>query len=142
MQTQRGAAGLHALGGHAARQAVQVGVEAQVGGHAEVEVQAHLLEHHAQVLQRLHRRAADGVVGDQTRIERTVPGLRELAAKGARVIVMSHLGRPKGKPKGRRDGKPEDKGPRSFEARPPRPEKKIDPDNPFAAALMGFKGKV
>jgi phosphoglycerate kinase len=40
----------------------------------------------------------DGVVGDQTRIERTVPGLRELAAKGARVIVMSHLGRPKGKP--------------------------------------------
>jgi len=48
----------------------------------------------------------------------------------------------KGKPKGRRDGKPEDKGPRSFEARPPRPEKKIDPDNPFAAALMGLKGKV
>ncbi len=40
----------------------------------------------------------DGVVGDQTRIERTVPGLRELAGKGARVIVMSHLGRPKGKP--------------------------------------------
>ena len=40
----------------------------------------------------------DGVVGDQTRIERTVPGLRELAGKGARVIVTSHLGRPKGKP--------------------------------------------
>ncbi len=51
-------------------------------------------------------------------------------------------GRPKGKPKGRREGKPEDKGPRKFEARPPRPEKKIDPDNPFAAALMGLKGKV
>jgi ATP-dependent RNA helicase SUPV3L1/SUV3 len=27
----------------------------------------------------------------------------------------------------------------SFQARPPRKEKLIDPDNPFAAALMGFK---
>ena len=26
-----------------------------------------------------------------------------------------------------------------FSAKPPRQEKKIDPDNPFAAALMGLK---
>lgn len=39
----------------------------------------------------------EGRVTDQTRIERLVPTLRELAAKGARVIVLSHLGRPKGK---------------------------------------------
>ncbi|MBN2906800.1 MAG: disulfide oxidoreductase [Rhodobacteraceae bacterium] len=51
-------------------------------------------------------------------------------------------GKPKGK--GRQGGKPAgpraDK-PREFEARPPRKEKQIDPDNPFAAALMGLKTK-
>jgi len=39
----------------------------------------------------------DGRVTDATRIDRTVPTLAELAEQGARVIVMSHLGRPKGK---------------------------------------------
>jgi len=34
-------------------------------------------------------------------------------------------------------GKP--KGAQNFSAKPPKPEKKIDPDNPFAAALMGLK---
>jgi ATP-dependent RNA helicase SUPV3L1/SUV3 len=52
-----------------------------------------------------------------------------------------------GKPQGKKGGKPErgsDRGgerPKSFEARPPRPEKPIDPDNPFAA-LLALKGKV
>ena len=39
----------------------------------------------------------DGRVTDATRIDRLVPTLRELCGKGARVIVMSHFGRPKGK---------------------------------------------
>lgn len=39
---------------------------------------------------------ADGKVSDATRIERTIPTLRELADKGAKVIVMCHFGRPKG----------------------------------------------
>ena len=34
-------------------------------------------------------------------------------------------------------GKPQ--GSKTYSARPPRQEKKIDPDNPFAAALMGLK---
>ncbi|MCA0919614.1 helicase-related protein [Pseudooceanicola nanhaiensis] len=38
-------------------------------------------------------------------------------------------------------GKPRDAGPKTYEARPPRKEKPIDPDNPFAAALMGLKDK-
>lgn len=54
-------------------------------------------------------------------------------------------GRPQGKGKPRRDGgKSRDGGkggnkPQSFSARPARKEKAIDPDNPFAAALMGLK---
>ncbi|MCH7710735.1 MAG: phosphoglycerate kinase [Proteobacteria bacterium] len=39
----------------------------------------------------------DGKVTDGTRIARLAPTLTELAAKGARVIVMSHFGRPGGK---------------------------------------------
>jgi phosphoglycerate kinase len=39
----------------------------------------------------------DGKVTDSTRIDRTVPSLNELAGKGAKVIILSHLGRPKGK---------------------------------------------
>lgn len=39
----------------------------------------------------------DGEVGDMTRIERTVPTVRELVGKGAKVVVFSHFGRPKGK---------------------------------------------
>src|SRR5579863_7854725 len=37
----------------------------------------------------------DGKVTDTTRIERLVPTIRELANKGARVVVISHFGRPK-----------------------------------------------
>ena len=40
---------------------------------------------------------ADGRVTDATRIERLVPTIRELADKGAKVIVLSHFDRPKGK---------------------------------------------
>ncbi len=40
----------------------------------------------------------DGRVTDATRIERAAPTLRELGEKGAKVIVLSHFGRPKGKP--------------------------------------------
>jgi phosphoglycerate kinase len=38
----------------------------------------------------------NGVVSDATRIERTAPSITELAAKGAKVILLSHFGRPKG----------------------------------------------
>jgi phosphoglycerate kinase len=40
----------------------------------------------------------DGKVSDATRIERLVPTIEELAGKRAKVVVMSHFGRPKGKP--------------------------------------------
>jgi phosphoglycerate kinase len=40
----------------------------------------------------------DGTVTDATRIERLAPTIEALIDKGAKVIVMSHFGRPKGKP--------------------------------------------
>ncbi|WP_319824326.1 helicase-related protein [Thalassovita sp.] len=43
-----------------------------------------------------------------------------------------------GKPRG---DKPRQQGAKTFESRPPKKEKAIDPDNPFAAALMGLKAK-
>ncbi len=46
-------------------------------------------------------------------------------------------GKPQGKPQGKKGGKPQ--GAKSFSSRPPKKEKAIDPDNPFAAALMGLK---
>jgi phosphoglycerate kinase len=39
----------------------------------------------------------DGKVTDSTRIDRSAATLRELVGKGAKVIVMAHFGRPKGK---------------------------------------------
>jgi phosphoglycerate kinase len=38
---------------------------------------------------------SEGKIGDTTRLRRLLPGLRDLARRGARVIVISHLGRPK-----------------------------------------------
>ena len=60
----------------------------------------------------------------------------------------------KGGPNRREGGKPDHKGgkpqnrdrredaARSFEARPPKKNDRIDPDNPFAAALMGLRDKI
>ena len=60
-------------------------------------------------------------------------------------------GQGKGKPggkgpkgaKGKGGGKrpPRDGGAKTFQARPPKKDKPIDPDNPFAAALMGLRDK-
>jgi phosphoglycerate kinase len=39
----------------------------------------------------------NGVVTDATRIERMAPAITEIADKGAKVILLSHFGRPKGR---------------------------------------------
>ena len=41
---------------------------------------------------------AEGRVTDDTRIRRVLPGLRALQNTGARIVILTHLGRPKGKP--------------------------------------------
>ncbi|MBO6633804.1 phosphoglycerate kinase [Parvibaculum sp.] len=48
----------------------------------------------------------DGKVSDATRIERVAPTLKELAGHGAKVIVLSHFGRPKGAPEAKYSLKP------------------------------------
>lgn len=69
--------------------------------------------------------------GDKPRGERKEgEGRKDFHGKG---------GKPGGK--GKRDGAKDAPRERKFEARPPRPEKPIDPDNPFAA-LLALKGKV
>ncbi|MBI5163384.1 MAG: phosphoglycerate kinase [Magnetospirillum sp.] len=40
--------------------------------------------------------AKDGKVTDSTRIDRSAATLKELAARGAKVVVLTHFGRPKG----------------------------------------------
>ncbi|MGQ9706071.1 MAG: phosphoglycerate kinase [bacterium] len=40
----------------------------------------------------------DGIITDNERIIRTLPTIKYLIEKGGRVILLSHLGRPKGKP--------------------------------------------
>ncbi len=40
----------------------------------------------------------DGRVSDATRIERLVPTVKDLTGRGAKVVLLSHFGRPKGGP--------------------------------------------
>ena len=39
----------------------------------------------------------NGVVTDATRIEKIVPTVQDLTAKGAKIVLLAHFGRPKGK---------------------------------------------
>src|SRR5579864_428790 len=44
---------------------------------------------------------SDGEVTDDTRIVETLPTLQHLLKRSAKLILASHLGRPKGKPEAR-----------------------------------------
>ena len=39
----------------------------------------------------------DGAITDSTRIDRALPTIKELSQKGAKILLLSHFGRPKGK---------------------------------------------
>ena len=38
----------------------------------------------------------DGIISDNTRIDRLLPTINELRDKGAKVVIISHFGRPNG----------------------------------------------
>jgi len=71
----------------------------------------------------------DGKVTDYTRIERVAPTIQELSEKGAKVILMAHFGRPKGKPT---EGM-------SLEGIAPAVEQVLDSRVHFAAEAIGEK---
>lgn len=48
----------------------------------------------------------DGVITDDGRVRASVPTIKDLAEAGARVVVMAHLGRPKGEPEDKFSLKP------------------------------------
>jgi phosphoglycerate kinase len=49
---------------------------------------------------------ADGTITDDTRIEAALPSIRYVIEKGGRLVLASHLGRPKGKPEAKYSLKP------------------------------------
>jgi len=41
----------------------------------------------------------DGIIRDDTRIRETLPTIKYMREKGAKIIILTHLGRPKGEKK-------------------------------------------
>ncbi|CAK0740839.1 Phosphoglycerate kinase [uncultured Gammaproteobacteria bacterium] len=74
----------------------------------------------------------DGRVTDTTRIDRVVPTLTELAGKGAKVVILSHFGRPK-------DGPDEAN---SLKLVIPELERALGKSLSFAADCIGSRAKV
>jgi phosphoglycerate kinase len=82
--------------------------------------------------------APDGSVSDDTRIVETLPTLRYLLGKNARLILASHLGRPKGKRDPKQSLRPVRERLEKFLRKPVAfAESIVGPDAEAAAAALG-----
>ena len=83
-----------------------------------------------------------GTITDDTRVRAAVPTIEALIAGGARVILFSHLGRPKGKPDPRYTLEPVANRLRELIKAPVAFEKSIEPDAMLTASKNVKDGEV
>ncbi len=93
------------------------------------------------------REGGDKREGGKPRGERRDGVPRDGAPRGERSDKADRPNRRDGGKPDHKGGKPQNRdrredSARSFEARPPKKTDRIDPDNPFAAALMGLRDKI
>jgi phosphoglycerate kinase len=83
-----------------------------------------------------------GHVSDDTRIRAALPTLEYLAERGARVVVVSHLGRPKGKPEPKYSLEPVSRHLARLTSRPVRFVETTDTDEALKATLSLPEGEI
>jgi phosphoglycerate kinase len=83
-----------------------------------------------------------GRVIDDTRIRAALPTLEALAARGARVVLLSHLGRPKGAPEAKYSLAPVAQHLATLTARPVRFQSSTDDDAALAASMALAPGEI
>jgi len=92
-------------------------------------------------------RQGQGAQADQPQAEGEVRPERGGKPRGKGKPQGDARGQDRNKDRGKgrdrnRDGDKPQQGAKTYEARPPRAKDRIDPDNPFAAALMGLRDKT
>src|SRR5215207_11472684 len=84
----------------------------------------------------------NGVVTDETRMRAALPTIDALIARGARVVLLSHLGRPKGKPEAKYSLAPVAKRLAELTSHPVRFVAALEGDDAVAATRALAEGEI